>query len=280
MMFYNKDLTDAAGIQPPETLADSWTMEEAYEAWKKTTTDDIAGLRWGQGTWWNDYDQNPFRRSAGKKDSPTFQGVGPDGVSFVGYLDTEESVKAFTFYQNLLNEGVARAEPIPDEWFIGKTAFNVAPDNNIGTIPVSAPDPENFKYGITGIPYFADGAQLCQTGSFNWAISPKSKNFDAALALIKFAAGAEGAKIVFDTVQQLPANLVVMNQLPEYGEYPRKLFAEGLVQIGVPRIQTPCYPEYNERFGELMKEIVSGADVKTALEVAAQDMEALCAKYK
>jgi fructooligosaccharide transport system substrate-binding protein len=280
MMFYNKDLTDAAGIQPPETLAESWTMEESYEAWKKTTTEDVAGLRWGQGTWYNDYDQNPFRRSAGKKDSPTFQGVGPDGLTFVGYLDTEESVEAFTFYQQLFNEGIARAEPIPDEWFIGKTAFNVAPDNNIGTIPVSAPDPENFNYGITGIPYFADGAQLCQTGSFNWAISPKTENFEAALALIKFAAGAEGAKIVFNTVQQLPANLVVLNQLPEYGEYPRKLFAEGLVEIGVPRIQTPCYPEYNERYGEMLQEIVSGADVKTALETAAKDIESLCEKYK
>jgi fructooligosaccharide transport system substrate-binding protein len=280
MMFYNKTMTDAAGIAPPEKLEDSWTMEEALSAWEKTTTDDVAGLRWGQGTWWNDYDQNTFRRSAGKRGSPTFMGVSPDGTKFSGFIDTPESVEAFTFYQSLLKKNIARAEPIPDEWFIGKTAFNVAPDNNIGTIPVSSPDPKNFKYGITGIPYFEKGAQLCQTGSFNWAISPKSKNLDTALAFIKFAAGPEGAKIVYDTVKQIPSNLKVVSALSEYDEYPLKLFSKGLVEVGEARVITPCYPEYNNRFGELMQEIISGTDVKTALEKAAKDMDSICAKYK
>ena len=39
LMFYNKDMTDAAGLEPPQSV-DGWTMDEAWDAWQKTTVDD------------------------------------------------------------------------------------------------------------------------------------------------------------------------------------------------------------------------------------------------
>src|SRR5262245_38446346 len=36
LMFYNKDMTDAAGIEPPQAVQ-GWTMDEAEAAWQKTT---------------------------------------------------------------------------------------------------------------------------------------------------------------------------------------------------------------------------------------------------
>src|SRR2546427_11694573 len=63
LLMYNKQMTDAAGIKPPQTLGKSWTMAEALKAWQKTTTrpsgssvPSVWGLRWGQGTWVGDYE--------------------------------------------------------------------------------------------------------------------------------------------------------------------------------------------------------------------------------
>jgi fructooligosaccharide transport system substrate-binding protein len=277
MMFYNRTLTDAAGISPPEQLEDSWTMEEAREAWEATTEGDVVGLRWGQGDFYIEYDQHPIARSAGTPGSPTFEGVGDDGVTFGGYLDTDEVVDAYTFYQELFADGLARVEPIPDEFFLDRAAFNVSPDNTIGTIPTAAPDPENFDYGITGIPYFE--TQLCHTGSFHWGVSPQAQNPEAAIEFVRFASGEEGSRIMFETVQQLPAHVTLLTELPEYTEFPRQLFADGLQQIGTPRVRTPCYPEYAERYGEMISDILSGADVGDVTARAASDLDGICAQY-
>ena len=109
MMFYNKDMTDAAGIQPPQDLASSWNINQAMAAWTKTTTPDVAGLRWGQGTFFIDYDQDNFRRSAGAKGTPTYEGVSPDGLTWSGYLNTPESIAAMTTYQNMAKKNILSA---------------------------------------------------------------------------------------------------------------------------------------------------------------------------
>src|SRR2546430_2104572 len=108
LMVYNREMTDAAGIKPPATLDKSWTMAEALTAWQKTTAHpsgssipSVWGLRWGQGTWVGDYEHGIFRRSNGAKGSPTYEGMGPDGVTFVGYMDTPEAIEAMQFYQDL-----------------------------------------------------------------------------------------------------------------------------------------------------------------------------------
>ena len=289
MMFYNKDMTDAAGLQPPEKVQ-GWTMDEALDAWKKTTVDtsgdgvpDVWGLRWGQGTWWGDYEHGILRRSAGKKGSPTYEGMGPDGITFQGYLDTPEALKSFEDYRSwhLGDEPVTPREPIPDIFFAKQAAFYVSPDNAIGQINRQYPDGD-FHYGVTGIPYYADGAQLCHTGSWHFGVSPQTKHKDLAAAVAKFFAGPEGAKIWYDQVRQLPARVDLLNSLPEYNEYPQQLFHEGLQTIGIPRIQTPGYTEYQQIFAEMMQDISQGegVEVDSLVHDAAIQMEQALAKYK
>jgi ABC-type glycerol-3-phosphate transport system substrate-binding protein len=288
LMFYNKDMTDAAGLEPPQAVQ-GWTMDEAWDAWQKTNVDntgdgvpDVWGLRWGQGTWQGDYEQGIMRRSAGKKGSPTYEGIGPDGISFVGYIDTPEALKSFQDYRDWHqgDRAVTPAEPINNIFFDKKAAFYVSPDNAIGTINRLYPDGD-FNYGVTGIPYYADGAQLCHTGSWHVGVSPQTKNMDMSVAIAKFFAGPVGSKIWYDAVRQLPARVDMLNSLPEYNEYPQNLFAEGLQTIGVPRIQTPGYTEYQQIFAEMMQNIAQGGDVEVGplVEDAAVQMEQALAKY-
>ena len=286
LMMYNTEMTDAAGIKPPQKLEDSWTMQEALAAWQKTTVDkdgdgvpDQWGLRWGQGTWTGDYEHGIFRRSNGEKGSPTYMGMGPDGVTFQGYLDTPEAIEAMQFYQDLHQKyKVTPIEAIPQIFETKKAAFMVTPDNRIGELNRLYGE-DVFPWGVTGIPYFK--TQLCHTGSWHYGISPNTKHFEEALAFVKFASSDAGARIWYKHVRQLPANVNLFNELPEYQEGGRQyIWFEAMNKIGIPRIQTPCYTEYQQMFAEAAINIQQGADVAQQLKAAAKRIEGLCAKYR
>ena len=289
LMFYNSDMTDAAGVSPPEQL-DGWTIQEAWDNWEKTQTDEngdgtpeVWGMRWGQGTWTGDYEQGIIRRSAGKRGSPTFAGMGPDAITFKGVLDTPEAIAGYQAYRDMHfgDRAVTPIESIPDIFFTRQSAFVIHPDNAIGTINRLYPDGD-FNYGITGIPYMEGGDQLCHTGSWHFGISPNSDKQDTAAALVKFITGKEGARIWYDQVRQLPARFDIINELPEYNESPQNLFAQGLEEIGEPRIGTPCYTEYQQLHAVLLQDLQSAEDLDVAarVEKAAADIEQACAKYK
>ena len=288
LMWYNTDMTDAAGVSPPQQL-DGWTIQEAWDAWEKTQTDEdgdgtpeVWGMRWGQGTWTGDYEQGIIRRSAGERGSPTFAGMGPDAISFVGYLDTPEAIAGYQAYRDMHfgDRAVTPIESIPEIFFTRQSAFVIHPDNAIGTINRLYPDGD-FNYAVTGIPYMEGGAQICHTGSWHFGVSPNSDKKDTAAALVKFITGPEGARIWYDNVRQLPARFDLINELPEYNEYPQELFAQGLQEIGEPRIQTPCYTEYQQLHAVLLQDLQSAEDLDVAARVqkAASDIEQACAKY-
>ena len=68
--------------------------------------------------------------------------------------------------------------------------------------------------------------------------------------------------------------------MPEYNEYPQSLFKQGMVEFGIPRIQTPGYTEYQALFAEMAMNIQQGADVAEQAHDYAQRMEQALAKYK
>jgi multiple sugar transport system substrate-binding protein len=289
LMFYNADMTEAAGLEPPQAV-EGWTMDEAWDAWLKTNVDEsgdgvpeVWGLRWGQGTWEGDYEHGIMRRSAGPVGSPTYQGMGEDGITFVGYLDTPEAIASLEDYRgwHIGDRAVTPREAINNIFFDKGAAFYVSPDNAIGTINRLYPEGD-FNYGVTGIPYYADGAQVCHTGSWHVGVSPQTQNLELSVAIAKFFAGPEGSQIWYDTVRQLPARVDMLNTLPEYQEYPQQLFAEGLTAIGIPRIQTPGYTEYQQIFAELAQNVAQGEGVEVAplVQEAAVQMEQALAKYE
>ncbi|MBV7327198.1 sugar ABC transporter substrate-binding protein [Chloroflexi bacterium TSY] len=285
LMMYNKDMTDAAGISPPDVLDEAWTMDEALEAWKATTIDpdgdgiaDQWGVRWGQGTWTGDYEHGIFRRSNGELGTPTYQGMGEDGMTFVGYLDTEEAIEAMQFYQDMhQTHKVSPVEAIPEIFESGKSAFMITPDNRIGALN-NIHGEGNFNWGVTGIPYFK--TPVCHTGSWHYGISPNTTHFDEALAFVKFASSDEGARIWYKHVRQLPANVGLFNELPEYADDGnQRMWLDAMNSFGIPRIQTPGYTEYQQIFAESAINILQGADPTQQLQGAAKRIEGLVAKY-
>ncbi|MBI5879072.1 MAG: hypothetical protein HZB53_15605 [Chloroflexi bacterium] len=287
MLMYNQDMIDAAGIKPPTALADSWTFEQALPNWQKATKDtngdgvpDQWGVRLGQGTAYSDYETGIWRRSAGAPGSNAYKGIADDGVTLKGYLDDPDSIKAMQFWQDLTQKyKVTPVEAIPQIFETKKAAFMITPDNRIGVLNRLYPNAADFKWGVTGIPYFK--TQMCHTGSWHYGIAATTKRFEEVLAFVRFASSDTGARIWYKYLRQLPANVAILSETAEYKAGGRQsLWAEGFTKAGVPRIQTPGYQEYSAAFLEMATDISTGANVQQAMQTAVKRAETAIARYK
>jgi ABC-type glycerol-3-phosphate transport system substrate-binding protein len=282
IMWFNKDMTDKAGLKPPETLDQTWTMDQALDAWQKTNSPpQVYGIRWGQGNApGQDYEAGLMRRAAGKKDSKAYKGIAEDGLTISGYFDDPQAVMGLTFFHELYQKHkVSAVEGIPDAWVNQRAAFFISPDNALGTYKrLNA----TFNYGVTGIPYFKDGAQICHTDSWHYGLGANSQNKKEAAEFIKFMSGPVGSRIFYDRFGQLPAHLEVLNTLPDYQQNPRKLLADQFKAAGQPRIQTVGFTEYNGLMIELVGNLVAGQnlDVQQLATALAKRADSLTAKYK
>jgi multiple sugar transport system substrate-binding protein len=283
LMWFNTELTDRAGIKPPTRLAESWTTDQALEAWQKTNAPpNVYGVRWGQGTNFGDYELGVFRRSAGAKDSPTFRGIGEDGVTLSGHFDTPEAIKGHQFVNDLYQKHkVSPAEPIPDAFFTRRVAFYVGPESTVGQINRQYPD-GSFKFAVTGTPYMPGGTQLCHTDSWHYSVGANSVHKKEAAELIKWMSGQDGAKIHYDITKAMPAHQAVMGSVTDYQSYPKQLVIEQFRVAGTPRILTPGYSEYQSLFEEFGKNLAQGAgiDVADLARQTARRMDGALAKYK
>src|SRR5687768_10775405 len=167
---------------------------------------------------------------AGKKDSPAYKGIADDGLTITGYFDHADAVKGHTFFHELYQKHkVSAVEGIPNAWHIERAAFFVAPDWVITTYNQLG---AKFKYGVTGIPYFQGGSQICHTDSWHYALGANSANKKDAAEFIKFLSGPVGSKIFYDEFGQIPAHAEVLNTLPDYKTGHRALVREQFLAAG------------------------------------------------
>ncbi|MGE3912357.1 MAG: sugar ABC transporter substrate-binding protein [Chloroflexota bacterium] len=282
VMWFNKDMTDKAGVKPPDAVPQSWTMDQALEAWQKTNNPpEVYGIRWGQGNLpGQDYEAGIMRRAAGAKDSKAYKGIAEDGLTISGYFDDPDAVKGMTFFHDLYQKHkVSAVEGIPDAWVNQRAAFFISPDNAMGTYKrLNA----TFQMGVTGIPYFQGGTQVCHTDSWHYALGANSANKKEAAEFIKFISGPVGSKIFYERFGQLPAHLDLLNTLPDYQQNPRKIVGDQFKAAGIPRIQTVGFTEYNGLMIELVGNLVAGQslNVQQLMTTLAKRSDSLTAKYK
>ena len=283
LLWYNKDMTDAAGIQPPREFSKSWTMEQALVAWQKLNNPPtVYGLRWGQGAGpGQDYENGIFRRSAGaSRTSNAFLGLAPDGLTISGYFDDPAAIKGHQFLQDLHQKyKVSPTEAVQNAWLTKKAAMYLSPDNAIAQYNQLQP---GFAYAVTGIPYFTGGTQLCHNDSLHYALGAFSKHPAEAADFIKYMSGAEGGKIYFANSGQIPANVKVLNSVPEYQKYPESLVLEQFKAVATPRIVTVGFTEYNTLATEFFQNLIQtpNANVAQLAHDMAKRTDQLTAKYK
>src|SRR6516225_8380435 len=69
------------------------------------------------------------------------------------------------------------------------------------------------------------------------------------------------ARRSYDRFGQLPANVQVLNTVPDYQQNPRKLVADQFKAAGQPRIVTVGFTEYNGLMIEFVGNLVAGTDI-------------------
>jgi fructooligosaccharide transport system substrate-binding protein len=283
LMWFNKDMVEAAGIDVSKP--ESWTYGEdgtALANWQKLTIDkngdgtpEVFGL---ETAFTNSYWVMGPVRSNGAAGSPTYKGVGDDGMSFVGYFDTEEAVEAFTFLQDLaFKYKIMSSERVNDMMLTGIAATTVYTDTIVGNQKMNFPD---FKMGAIEPPYFV--TPVCQTGSWHYGITSNTEHLEEALAFVKFVSSDEGASYIWKYKNQLPANVNLYNSIEEFKDpsNPRSVMANFFQKYGIPRIETPAYTEYNALFGEFWKTLMAGeTDIQGLATEYAELMEEAAAKY-
>jgi fructooligosaccharide transport system substrate-binding protein len=280
LMWYNQDMVDAAGLKldptTPLTYGPNGTALPVFQKLTVTKSGSSTPSVYGfQNVWGFDYFNRIEARTNGKPGSPTFQGVSDDGLKFVGFFDTPESIQAFQFDQDMISKyKVESAQPPTNSLLSGLSASTVYQDLILGTLRDQFP---NFKIGAQYPPYWQ--TPLCQTGSWHYAISSKTKHFDEALAWVKFASSDAGAQFIWKYKNQMPSNVKLLDSLPDYKQLPRSLMADFFKKYGVPRIESPGYTEYNALFSQFYQGLVSGGNVEQLAHDFAKQMETAVAKY-
>ena len=280
-LWYNQEMVDAAGLKLDTKGLTYGPQGTGLPVWQKLTLDkngdgtpEVYGFQ-NSGPTWSDYLNRIPARTNGKPGDPTYEGVSPDGLKFKGFFDTDKSIEAFQFDQDLFSKYKVRSsQPPANAMLSGFGAMVVTQDLILGTLKNQFP---NFKIGAMEPPYWQ--TPICHTGSWHYGIAANTKNFDESLAFVKYASSDEGAAFIWKYKNQFPANVKFTAGLQDFKSYPRNLTVEIFTKYGKPRIETPLYTEYNALFSEFYGALVSGGTVPDLAKQYAQRMEDAAAKY-
>ena len=205
-VFYNKTIFDAAGMDYPQ---DGWTWDDFLDTALELTQDtdgDNAPDIWGvqlPGTWTSGFEY--WVAAAGGSL------ISEDGKEFIGYMDSEEVVRAVTFYVDLYNK--YRVAPPPADLTAfggGNTEFanGQAAMYIFGRWPQSGLlDNPNVDLGVVGPPQDAVRANVLFWGGFG--VASTSDYPKTAADFLAFYAGEQGAEVWKDWA--LPAVSSVAN---------------------------------------------------------------------
>lgn len=301
-LYFNRQLLEAAGIEPPPGIADGSTVDSA-------TVDSVVDGRWtweqlaetaqaltadtnGDGapdTWGMLFDQvsRPYQILA-LPESLSQPSISPDGLMTDGYLNSENWVRAATFYGDLYNALQVSPKGVgPDNSYevfsAGNAAMFVGGEWNI----LRFAGVEGLDFGIAAHPYFADGRVATPTGSWHVGISAYSPNKEAAAAFLRFLTlSEEGSRLWFDTHGQFPATNALLEALDAdeaYAEFPLGAYRIGGYEArntAVPRPRTPGYLEFEDILATTLEDIRNGSDPAPALDSAVPRIDRALARYR
>lgn len=283
VMYYNADLLEAAGIAPPAP-DERWTWEQVTEAAQALATDadddgdnDVWGLQFGQYN--RIYQLQPIPQSL-----PTAV-LGDDGLTVEGIIDSEDWVKAFTWFSDLHNAwGVSPQGGISSGELFRNAQLALYVDGG-WMINQFINDPLEFGWGTAPHPYWEGGAVTVPGDSWHLGVNAKTEHPEEAAAFVKFASSVEAGRIWFDFWGVWPAHEVMLAEFiedPDNTEWPNQAFvvAANEAPYVEPRPLTVGYLEYEEILSDAFEDIRNGADVAETLSQAAGRIQREMDKYR
>lgn len=284
-LYYNKTMTDAAGIEVPDSIEDAWTWPEALEAFQACQQGEGSGItvfglapsRLGNGTPGAIYRDLLFQRSAGDPDAPesssefkTFWGLSQDGTEVDGWLNTSEAVEATTFYQGLFagENQVTSKDPIPNALIDGKACFDLEVASMITNLETADVD---FDWGIAPMPYFT--TPIVHTGAVTLGVGASAPHPElAAEVVVAMSTGELLTKMATEN-NRIPVLSSSIAAIPALNENPYRLLVDEIQEWGQPRPLTPAFTQYAQFVTDALRDIAYGSDPKEMLDRAVSQIE-------
>lgn len=281
VLFYNKDLLDAAGIVPPAP-DERWTWEQVKEAARKAQAAGAEyGLLFQQPNRYYQLQSMPESLGGGS-------GLEGDD-SLAPALVNDGWIESMTFYQGLFQDGVVpsgvTSEQTDAAFAAGKAAFEVATTDLVGVLQDST-----ANWGASLQPTFEGADAFTGTGGFAVGMNPFGKNKEATAIFLRWML-VNGEDGVTGYAKNRPGGVLPAHKkaLEFYLSQPEFTTPQGAqvatvineqTDTALPRPATVGFIEFEEITGRMFSDISNGTDVKTALTTAESELETAWAKYK
>jgi ABC-type glycerol-3-phosphate transport system substrate-binding protein len=275
MMFYNKDMLAAAGIEAPSAdPADRWTWEQTAEAGRAA---QAAGSEFGLLLEQVEayYQLQPLVESLGGGSGITGDDMLELDITNEGW-NTALEWYGDTFASGLSPRGVGGFQTsavFSDQ----KVAFFVGGPWDVGAFASNT-----FDWGIAPQPYFEGGTEVTPTGSWSLGINSASSNKAAAQEFLEFATLDPAGNLATTDAQTIvPANTeaaaMYLPQLEELGGENSagvaELITSEVENTGVARPLTVGYVQFESLINQAFADIRNGSDARERLEQATSQIE-------
>lgn len=281
-LYYNKTLLAEAGIELPENGPDNrLTYEQVAELAKQALevldpdgTQGYIGFDFQQVS--RIYQMNMLANSLGGAN------IDDTGYSLDGVVNTEPWIKAMTWYQNLVNDGIASrgytADELPELFYSGKMVFMM------GGTWTNALMTCDHEIDSTYAPCFEgyEDQVATSTGSWYFGVNSKSENKDAAAEFVKYFTLGEGSDMWLEINNDVPSRLDKQTAIVENPDASTamKIAAYEAANTAYPRAVTPVFGEYSTVLDQAWEDVRNGADVEETLAYAVEQFDAAVASYK
>ena len=271
VLYYNPELIKEAGMDPDELFANvdgehriTWEKlvelaKEIQAAVDPDKSKGIVGIEFQQVG--RTYQMNVLANDFGGAN------IGEDGLTVDGVLNSEPWIKALTWYQQQVNDGVfsrgIAAGDTSSYFMSGKIIFYLGTTALPGTF-----ESNGAPYGYTYVPCF-EGYEDCVTtscGSWTVGMNPYSSKTEAAVEFIKYLCIYDGADVYINASGMLPAlSRQFTDELIASKPYLAIAQYEG-ANTALVRAKTPGFNEYATAVNALWEDVRNGADIETAVE--------------
>lgn len=273
-IYYNVDLLEDAGIDTATlpTVDNPWTWDEFNEMLEVLQTNNdgepVLDMGFDDQSEWLLYAFSPYVWSAGGDI------VNEDGTQSVGYFDSDESVNAFEFIQQLVENGYSTITPVDKGFHTGTYPLYMSGSWTIQELDREYPD---INYGIMPYPVSPETNELVSpTGSWAYGMSSTTSNPEGAGKLIDFLTSEEQLYNMSMGNSVLPARQSVADRMLEEVPDPMKVLIQQNTKTGRARPVLVNYPQVSRIFQQTVTESTyyeQNSNIQKLLEIKAQEIE-------
>jgi multiple sugar transport system substrate-binding protein len=270
IVYYNKDLFDAAGVEYPSA---EWTWEDAQAAMEKLT---IPGEQWGYAGagWWAQWWSFAYQNGGAIIDEN-----GQPAANSPEVVEALQWANDLTHELHVAPTAAEYADMGPDMGGDPAFAAQKVAMNTTGFWAIGGLLEADFNWDIA--PMWQGENQAVSAFGSGLAISRDSENAEEAFAAIDFLTDAEAQEVIIDNAQDVPANLEVQQSeaflSPEWATKDINMGAFGESADFI--FTSPLIPEWNEmqaafddNLGTFWNE---GGDAQTQLDTVQGQLESI-----